>query len=281
MADVLIRNCTVTEMPLLFHLCSNDGRNPGLNDSDLFYRFDMNGFFIAINNNTLIGSISSIAYDETFGFIGMHLLLPEFQNTAVEEKLLEAAIQKLGKRNIGLNCYETQVDYYTQHGFKPAHNIFTYEGISERKTISMENIVSPFMHPLDLLLEIDKQSFPYNRKEFLPLWLQQSKSLLLAKLIDNKYTGYGLYLPCANGNKISPLVSIDPDTAEHLLTVLVHHMNEGVHFSLDIPDTNEQAILLAEKMNMKKIKTTVRMYLNGNPGLSLNNVYGFTNYEIG
>jgi hypothetical protein len=281
MVDVLIRNCTVTEMPLLYCMCSNDGRNPGLNDPDIFYRFNPNGFFIAIKNNELIGSISSVAYDETFGFIGMHLILPEFQNTLVEEKLLEVAIHNLGNRTIGLNCYETQVDYYSKHGFAPAHNILTYEGISERKTVPMENIVSPFMHPLDFLLNIDKECFTFSRKDFLPLWLQQNKSLLLAKLVDHKYSGYGLFLPCADGNKISPLLSTDPDTADQLLSALVYNMDEGTRFFLDLPSTNEQAILLAEKMNMKKIKNTVRMYLNSNPEISLNNVFGFTDYELG
>ncbi|MCL5030729.1 MAG: hypothetical protein M1480_17090, partial [Bacteroidetes bacterium] len=262
-------------------MASLDGRNTGLNDPELFYRTDPDGFFIAVTDGNILGSISAVGYDSCFGFIGHHLVLPEFQYTEVEDKLLEVALQKLGDRIVGLNCYESQLPYYSGHGFNPAGKIFTYKGTADGKAASMESIVSPFMHPLRLLLDVDKECYPYNREEFLALWLQQPQSLLFAKMVDGKYSGYGLYSPCAYGYKIAPLICNDPASAGDLLAALVYHMKEGTHFFLDLPEQNEEAIRLAEKMNMKKIKESVRMYNNSEPGISLPKVFGFTNNELG
>jgi len=279
--NVTIRNCTASEMPLIQQLSLIDSRNPGQNDSDLFFRVDSNGFFIAVNDTNVVGSISAVSYDAGFGFIGLHFVMPEFQNTEVEEKLLEVALQKLGERNIGLNCYESQLNYYTGHGFKPSHKIFTYEGIADGQMPSLDTIVAPFNHPFNLLQELDEECFPYNRKELLQLWLQQSGSMLLAKLVNGKYEGYGLFSPATNNYKISPLVCKNLEAAEHLLSALAGHLEKGTHYRIDLPENNKNAIRLVEKMKMTKVQETIRLYLKNEPNISLQDVYSFINHELG
>ena len=279
--NINIRNSSAAEMLLIIQLSSMDGRAAGQNDADVFYRFDPEGFFIAVEDSTLAGSISAVTYDDSFGFIGLHFVMPKFQNTALGEKLLEAALQKLGERTAGINCLETQEPYYAGHGFKAAHKILTYEGTASCKNCSMENIVSPFMHPFELLIGLNKKYYPYETKGLLAAWLHQAGSLLLAKQEDSKFSGYGLYIPCSNGYKVSPLVCRDAETAEELLTALVYHMNSGARFSIDLPESNKDAVKLAEKMKLKKVKETIRMYNKVEPEILIQNVFSYTNNELG
>lgn len=281
MKDVLIRNCISAEMPLLIRMAVLDERNPGFNDADIFYRIDPNGFIIAVSDQKVIGSICAISYGPDFGFIGLHLVIPEFQNSEVEEKLLEVALQKLGDINTGLNCYPSQLSYYSEHGFSSPHKIISYEGKTDGLLPSTDNIVSPFLHPFDLLNDYDKSCFPYDRKNFLMIYLNQPQSLLLGKLKDNKYAGYGISIPTENGFKISPLLADDHETAEHILTALVRHLKKGSHFFIDLPEENVAAVRLAQKLNMKKIRETIRMYSKADLNLSFKNIYSFTNNELG
>ncbi|MCL5030341.1 MAG: GNAT family N-acetyltransferase, partial [Bacteroidetes bacterium] len=59
MINVTITNCTLEEMPLITRMASLDGRNTGLNDPELFYRTDPDGFFIAVTDGNILGSISA------------------------------------------------------------------------------------------------------------------------------------------------------------------------------------------------------------------------------
>lgn len=279
--NIVIKNSTLSEMPHLCKLAEIDGRNPGINDSDLFYRFDPDGFFIAVNQHEIVGSVSAVSYGDNFGFIGLHFVLPQFQNTAVADKLLEVALNKLGNRNVGINCTASQIEYYTNHGFTPYHEIFTYEGITDGVMPSMDDIVSPFSYSFDHLGGFDKKFFPYDRKKLLMIWFNQPQSLLLGKYKDNKYCAYGLYTSSANGFKISSLIANTPQNAQHLLSSLLGHLGKGSHYFIDLPKDNPDAINLAEKMKMKKIKETIRMYSKVNPNISIQNIYSFTNNELG
>jgi hypothetical protein len=279
--NVTIRNCSSSEMPLLIQLAQNDGRNPGLSDSHLLYICNPNGFLVAVNENSLVGSISAVNYDSTFSFIGFHFILNDFQNTGIVEKLLELALNITGDRNTGLNCAEYQIEFYKRFGFKTSHKILTYEGIANGEPASLENLVSPYSHSYSLLQQIDNECFPYERKELLQHWLQQRQSLLFAKFINDKYLGYGLFHPTVNGNKIAPLLSSDPDSAKQLFYALVSSMNNGTHFFIDIPEPNESAVRIAEDYGMKKIREEFRMYSKEDPIKSLKNIYGFTNNELG
>ncbi len=279
--NVDIRNSAANEMPFVIQFASMDDRTMGLNDADVFYRFDPHGFFIAVDGDTIAGTISAVTYDDSFGFIGLHLVMPKYLNSIMEDKLLETAIQKLGDRTIGINCPEARTQYYARYGFKASHKIITYEGTAADINCSMENIVSPFMHPFDMLLEFNKKYFPYETKGLMQAWMPQAGSMLLAKKIDKEYKGCGLFLPCTNGYKIAPLVCADSGTAEELFTALVYHMNGGLRFTVDLPESNKDAVALAEKMKLKKIKENVRMYNKVEPEISIRNIFSYTNNELG
>jgi hypothetical protein len=281
MMNIVIKNSTLAELPYIFKLAAMEGRNHGLNDPELFFQFDPDGFFIAVNENEIAGSISAVSYGNDFGFIGLHFILPQFQSTALADRLLEVALDKLTNRNIGINCYENQIDYYSSHGFKPYYKIAVYQGIADGKMPTMDNIVSPFMYSFNLMHNLEKKYFIYDRKKMMMPWLNQAKSLSLAKLENDAFSGYGLYLPSVQGFRISPLVAENPETAEHLLAALIGHLDQGSIFCIDLPEENKDAVRLAEKMNMKKITEYMRMYSQSDSNVSLKNIYSFTNYELG
>ncbi len=268
-------------MPYLINLAIEEGCNPGLYDSEYFFKADPNGFFVVFIDKKPAGCIAAINYGNGFGFIGFHIIKHEFRNNGIGKYLFEFAQQKLGDINIGLNCFENQVDYYNKLGFNYSNKIYTYEGIAEEKSFNMDSIITPFKYPFDMLYDYEKKIFPGERKFFLQSWFNQPKSLFLGVVDNDKYLGYGLFRPCINGYKISNLFCEDMKTAVALLNALIGHMPKDSHFFIDVPEPNVNAIKIAERMNFKKIKEIIRMYNKQEPSIDLNRIYGFTTLEIG
>ena len=171
--------------------------------------------------------------------------------------------------------------FYEEFGFKPAYKIISYEGVSDGEFNMPENIVSPLMLEFDEFYEYYRKVFPYERKVFASLWVNQPKSLLIGKYEDNEYKGVGLFKPCRKGHKLSPLISDDPQSAEEILIALASHFEAGTLYYLDVPEPNKDAIALAEKLNLKKVDERIRMYTHQEHNILLNNTYSFTSLEIG
>ncbi len=190
-------------------------------------------------------------------------------------------MEKAGDNNIGTNCFENQTGYYEKAGFKPAFKILQYQGTCNGKYNMASGIVSPLMMDFELLYDYDKKIFPYERKVFTSMWINQPKSMVLGKYVDDEYKGYGLFVPCQNGYRISPLVCDDPGAAEEILIALTSHFPEGTPYFLDVPERNKEAIMLAEKLNLTKINETVRMYTKEEQNIELNKVYSFTTNAVG
>ncbi len=281
MVDYNIRNLMPNEMFIPVELASREKWNPGLNDHEFLLKADNNGFFVAHSEQNVIGTIASVNYQNHLSFIGLHIVLPEFRNKGVGEKLLSVAIEKAGENNIGLNCFENMTGYYEKAGFKPAFKILQYEGTCDGKFNVAPGIVSPLMMDFELLYSYEKKIFPYERKVFTSMWVNQPKSMILGKYADDEYKGYGLFVPCVNGYRISPLVSDDPESAEEILTALTSHFPEGMSYFINIPERNKEAVMLAEKLNLKKINETVRMYTKEEQDIELNKVYSFATNAIG
>lgn len=280
MDNLQIRNAQLHEMPFLIDMASKEGWNPGLSDNDFFFKIDPNAYLVIFENGQPAGCIAAVNYNK-FGFLGLHIIRPEFRDRGIGSHLFNIALQKLGDINIGLNCFPHQEKFYEKFGFKTAHKIITYEGITEGNLKMADNIVCPFMHPFDYIEQYDKKCFPTNRRNYLVNWLNQPKSLFLAKLDDNKFTGFGLFRPCINGYKIAPLFADDFKTADELFLALTGHFEKGITYSIDICETNEQALLLVEKHNLKKVNETLRMYNKITPEISLQHIYSFASFELG
>ena len=281
MSDILIRNLQYHEMKILDQIAEIDRRNPGLNDGEFLFRADDKAFIAAIMGSEVIGTVSSINYQNNLGFIGNHYVVPHLQGNGLTEKLLSVAMDVAGKNNIGINCREEQVEVYEKAGFKTAFKIINYEGKSDGIFNMHPSLKSPLQLPFDELYNYYRKNFPYERKVFINLWVNQPGSLLLGKYEDNEYKGYGLFKPCRKGYRLSPLISDDAQSAHEILTGLSSHFQAGTPYYLDIPEPNSDGINLASELKLKKTGEMIRMYYGKEHEISLKNIYSFTSLEIG
>lgn len=290
-ASYVIKTMSRRELDLAIDWAAAEGWNPGLDDADCFYNADPNGFLMGVLEGTPIASIAAVRYGQTFGFIGLYIVRPEFRGQGYGLRLWTTGMNALKGRTIGLDGVVDQQSNYTKSGFRLAYRNIRYEGIGDGEDrIDVDRslgIVRPLrMVPLDSLpidgvIEYDRAFFPDDRSAFLKQWIIRPQGYAIGLMNDQALVGYGVLRTCRTGYKIGPLFADTPAWAEALLLALKAQVPLNQSFYLDVPEVNPHAIALTEQYQMQPMFETARMYTHPVPDLSLNRVFGITTFELG
>lgn len=275
-----IRPMQMSDLETAVGWAAQEGWNPGLYDVASFYTTDPQGFLMGELNGEPIASISAVAYDDTFGFIGFYIVHPEFRGKGYGWQIWQKGMEYLGDRNIGLDGVLAQQANYRKSGFSLAYRNIRYQGSFSQSQTKSGDLRNVSQIPFQQLLEFDSRFFPVPRPRFLQAWIAQPASIALAKCDGDTILGYGVIRPCQVGWKIGPLFAIEADTADELLRNLVAYTN-GATCYLDIPEPNPAALDLVRNHQMTPVFETARMYTKQAPHCSLAGIFGVTTFELG
>jgi ribosomal protein S18 acetylase RimI-like enzyme len=274
----LVRSMKAEEVALAMEWAEQEGWNPGCHDAPCFRAADPTGFYVGELRGEPVGSISAVAYDEHFGFIGLYIVRPEFRGKGLGLRIWQHGMAYLGERNVGLDGVVAQQANYAKSGFRLAHRNIRYQGIADGAGNSALSSLSDV--PFNQLAAYDQQLFPAPRVGFLNAWVSQPDVVALAAIHEGRMRGYGVLRKCRHGRKIGPLFADDEWTGEQLFSALLsRYPNEMV--SIDVPESNRAAIALAEQYGMASTFETARMYTKVPPAIPLERVYGITSFELG
>jgi ribosomal protein S18 acetylase RimI-like enzyme len=275
-----IRKMRRDEAEFVIQMEAGEGWIPGIHDGEIFYETDPDGFFIAEVEGEPIGCVSAVAYDDSYGFLGLYMVKPEFRNKSVGVKLTEKCLERMGNRNIGLDAVvENEKKYQDFMNFKSFYRNLRFEGRGGGEF--PDGLVKISDVPFESLLEYDREMFPAPRPVFLKNWIKQPDSYAFAAVEAGKLKGYGVIRKCLIGYKIGPLFADDEIKAEKIFQALKASIPDEAVFVIDIPEPNEKALEITRKYGMDVVFTTIRMYSREEPNINLGKVYGSTTLELG
>jgi|GEM_PF-6880843 len=78
-----VRTMDRNEVQLAIDWAAAEGWNPGIHDAECFYFADPHGFFLADYEGQPVGCVSAVRYDNTFAFVGLYLVKPEFRGQGI------------------------------------------------------------------------------------------------------------------------------------------------------------------------------------------------------
>lgn len=273
-----IRPMTLDDLKMVLDWAVAEGWNPGLGDAEPFFVTDPAGFFLGELDGKPVGSLSAVAYDETFGFIGLNIVRPELRSQGYGVDLWDTGMLHLGARNVGLACAVAQQDYYEECGFHLAFQSTQLETIGGGTTPAD---LTPLREvPLQKLVDYDAKHFAVPRPRFLEAWIRQPGTTALGLLRRGRMAGYGVLRQCHVGYKIGPLLANDPAAAETLLQGLLAAAPSASVF-LDMPKPNTEAAALAQRHHMRPVAETSWMYTVKSPTVDLRRVFGMTTRGMG
>lgn len=276
-----IKTMSRKEIDIAVDWAAKEGWNPGLYDADCYYSADPNGFLIGLLDDEPIATISVVKYSDSFGFLGFYIVKPEYRGQGYGIRIWRAALEYLEGLNIGLDGVVSQQENYKKSGFKPAYRNIRYEGVTGGNLHQSAEIVQLSKLPFDIIDSYDRPFFPSKRSQFIRSWINQPDSHALGIMQNGKLAGYGVIRPCRSGYKIAPLFAENSQLADSLFLAFTTRVKQSEPVFLDIPETNQAALILADRHNMKVSFETVRMYTGVVPHMPLNRIFGVASFEIG
>ncbi|WP_064695521.1 GNAT family N-acetyltransferase [Rhizobium aegyptiacum] len=280
-SEFAVRSMRPGELELVLEWARQEGWNPGLDDSLAFLEADPSGFFVGAIGEVPVGSISVVKYGDSFAFLGLYIVHPDFRGKGYGKAIWEAAIATAEGRTIGLDGVAAQQENYRRAGFEPAYTTLRYGGVPTTLPAS-PLVAQPVLDSrLEGLLRYDSAVFPQPRESFLAAWCTGRKGRRTAVVRKNhKIRGYGTIRRCYEGYKIGPLFANDADSAAALLAELIPEA-KGAPVFIDIPAEHREAIALAEGLGLQPVFETVRMYRGPAPAIPMKHVFGVTTLELG
>lgn len=276
-----IRQISREELAIPVEWAAKEGWNPGLHDIEAFYATDPQGFFMGFLDGEPISSLSAVAYDDTFGFLGFYIVKPEYRDKGYGWQLWQEALKHLPIQNIGLDGVLAQQENYKNSGFQLAYKNIRFEGKGIKDHGKWENISSLSEIPFEQIKNFDHQIFPAKRSAFLTNWIQQPDSLAVGYIKNDELEGYGVVRKCRTGYKVGPLFANSYETADTLFNRMRVFIGENEFIYLDTPETNKNAVELVNKYQMKPMFETARMYTKEQPNVPTGKIYGVTSFELG
>lgn len=278
--NFLIRRMKENELQIAVDWAQKEGWNPGLSDANCFFQADHNAFFIGLLGDEPIATGSAVVYDEKFAFCGLYIVKPAFRQQGYGMKLTHERLKYVGDRITGIDGVLENVSKYQRIGYQPAHKNTRYELTNLPAGVpDSTNLIHLDALPFEQLEQFDRRYFPAKRSHFLRCWITQPESVALG-YADHGLQGYGVIRKCFNGYKIGPLFATSLMVARCLFESLCNQVKVGPIY-LDVPEPNQNALLLAKHYQMKPSFEVIRMYRNGVPEMDLQGIYGITTYELG
>lgn len=276
--EYTIHTMTRDEIDIAVSWAIREGWNVGMHDAVPFYATDPKGFLIGKIGGERVATISCVAYENNFGFVGFYIVNPKYRGMGYGKLIWNAAMKYLEDRNIALDGVVAQVENYKRYGFRMAYRDIRHEGIINGKYA--DGIVPLSVVPFAKILEYDRHCFPAPREAFLREWIKMPNSFAAGKMEGDTLKGYGVVRTCGVGYKIGPIFADDPKTAEDLLLAFAYYVDGGTLY-LDTPGVNPAAVELAKRYNMKPVFECARMYTKEDPDIDLNKVFSVTTFELG
>ena len=231
--EIEIRLMTENDLSSLISLKHRLGWNQTEDDLRRLLELNPHGCFTADHDGEMVGTITSIVYDNTLAWIGMMLVDPGYRRRRIAARLMSRALEYLYGKDINTIKLDA-----TPEGFPLYQSMgFITETLIERWECSAGSNLKNNLQDLDDALlpavyELDKIAFGVDRSFLIDALMKSSNSKSAASISSagNHLNGFALSRPGSNANYIGPIVAKDRRSAADLLEgMLAQSSSEKVY----------------------------------------------------
>ncbi|WP_369216267.1 GNAT family N-acetyltransferase [Streptomyces flavofungini] len=277
---LVVSPATPDEWRVVTGWAADEGWNPGLADAGPFFAQDPDGFFVGRLDGEPVSAVSVVNYGADYAFLGHYLVRPGLRGRGHGLATWRAGLAHAEGRTVGLDGVPAQQDNYRRSGFARAHGTLRYIGVLPAVDLPDRHVRPVEAAGLRALIAYDGACVPADRPRFLTSWLAAPGHRALARIVDGRLTGYGVIRPGRDALRVGPLFADTRADAEALLDALAAEA-DGTPVAIDMPETNGEAVALAEARGMKPTFDTARMYTGPVREFARERVFGVTSLELG
>lgn len=254
----LIRTLLPSDLAFGLELSGLAGWNQTRRDWERFLSLAPEECFLAEVDGQTAGTATTTSYESDLAWIGMVLVHPDFRRQGMGTALLERAIRHLREERrvtcVRLDATPDGKPLYEGLGFRSEWGLRRW--VKEVHETSSRFSSTPEWTFSSASLELDRAVFGASRFELLQSLLTGSSGGIT--LEDGSF---GLIRPGKRASYLGPVTAASRQSAEVVIRELLESCPPGNTVFWDIPDPNEAATGLAERLGFQPVRVLTRMWL--------------------
>jgi len=240
--------------------------NQAETDWELFLSSNSKGCFVAEVDNRVVGTVTTIIYEDRFAWIGMVLVDPEIRNRGIGRALLRQAIDYLDSRSVPclrLDATPQGRPVYEKLGFVAEYEIERWRLKRQAEQTNSEATPSD----LGKVLQLDREVFGADRSALLGALSRSAPEFVQVLIGQTGVTGYSLGRHGSHSDHLGPWVAHDQSGAERMLdTFLARSGRESVVVDCVKSNPWARGALEARGFEFGRPLTRMRRGVNIHPG---------------
>ena len=271
---ISFRAMTTGDIPAGLSLCRSIGWNQLSSDWELFLKLSLEGCRVAVDeNNKVVGTVTTVKYEDHFSWIGMVLVEPERQRQGIGMQLLKESLTILkNQETVKLDATPAGREVYKKLGFKEEYPLTRMRCPDvELGRLPDSNAKLILARDVDRIVAFDNSIFGADRKAvLLDLWKRAPQLCSLMEEND-EVNAYCLGRLGHNYLHIGPVVSKGITNAKEVASAALSKCR-GQAVIVDSLHHSPEWLSWLASMGFSDLRCLTRMYKGTNswPGLPEN-----------
>ncbi len=229
------RQMQAADLAASLGLCRAAGWNQTQRDWEFFLQHNAEGCRVAVRDDRVIGTVTTVRHQNRFSWIGMVLVDPAERGCGVGTALMHEALTILrDEETVKLDATPAGRAVYLPLGFVDEYRLLRMEGVVP--ALPFTETSARLMRPEDLpaVCEMDAKAFGAARGALLKWWLMGAREYAWVIFENDTLAGYCFGRHGHNFEQLGPVIARDTATAHQLVTAC-WQAQVGRAFILDIP----------------------------------------------
>ena len=245
-----IRTLKEEELSLLFHYSELENWILEEIETEALFYAHPQDFFIALEDEKVIGFVIAIKDSEKLGFISSLLVLKEFRAKGYGRTILQHALKHLEPLQIALDCVLGEEKFYEKFGFQPYFDVCIYKfvlGSMEIGSLSLEDF------------RIEENISHQHKKEYQKLLFEHEDVVVKTIVSNHEECAYGYIFSYLDGYKIE-MHATNINELLALFCALTQKLEDGTNIYIKADMLSPILLSLTKILNMQVHHKYTRMY---------------------
>jgi len=246
--------------------------NQTLTDWRRLLALDPEGCFVAMDEDQVIGTATTISFGTDLAWIGMVLVDPTRRNQGIGRLLLNQCLDHLqtkGVRCIKLDATPAGQILYEKLGFQvewPLARWMKMEATRPDIALPTQPAISANADDWDEIPELDRRAFGVDRAILLNRLREDSAHCVIDRESGGDLEGFGFLREGVNADYIGPVVAKTEEAGKAITGHLLRASRRSIYWDIPGPST---AASWAAQLGFTHQRPLVRMYFGKNdaPGI--------------
>ena len=266
---IFFRTMTSNDIDAGLSLCRSAKWNQVSRDWEIFLRLSPDGCRVAIKDDRIIGTVTTVRYQNSFSWVGMVLVDPANQRQGIGMQLLHQALEILRNEDtVKLDATPAGREVYLKLNFVDEYRISRMNAIPTVDQIPLSKARPVNKSDLLQLIAFDQAIFGASRPELLE-WTWKGAPALAFIMEDNsEILGYCMGREGFDFTYIGPVVARETEIAKELLSAALGNCI-GKSVAIDAMHFSKEWINWLNSIGFRELRPLTRMYRgkNASPGL--------------